>query len=255
MRSWFSAGLALCIVGPMAVPLEGQTDEIGATQSGWSLVWYDEFEGEAVDPSKWDVEDAALEKNNELQYYTPEDVYAESGYLVLRSQKRRMGTRLYTSGLVETKGRFSQRYGWFEVRAQLPKGQGIWPAHWLLPEGGAWPPEIDIMELLGHEPTKIYMTNHWGTWPDNRQDGQELEGSNFSSGFHIFAVEWTPERLRWFVDGVKRFETTEHIPQVPMRIILNTAVGGDWPGPPDETTRFPQYHRIDYVRVYRRNSE
>ncbi len=216
----------------------------------WQLVWKDEFNGTQVDHEKWRIENAALKKNNEQQYYTPEDVYVERGQLVLRSRKIRKGGRPYTSGLVETRYRFAQAFGRFEIRAQLPSGQGIWPAIWMLPEDGSWPPEIDIVELLGHEPRTVHMTHHWGAWPKVKRDHGTFKGPDFSKGFHTFTAEWSPDRMDWFIDGVKKHSSTYHIPQKPFYLILNTAVGGDWPGNPDESTVFPQYHRIDYVRIY-----
>ena len=218
---------------------------------GWHLVWNDEFNGDTVDLSKWRIEDAALRKNNELQYYTPEDVYVQDGVLVLRSQKRLMKTRDYTSGLVDTKGKFSQQFGYFEVRAKLPKGKGIWPAIWMLPESGKWPPEIDIAEILGHSPNTIHTTHHWGVWPDRKKTGGMYTTSvDYSEDFHVFAVEWSPQELRWYIDGEQRFVSSENIPQESFYLILNTAVGGDWPGNPNSATKFPQYHEIDHVRVY-----
>lgn len=221
---------------------------------GWYLIFNDEFEGDEVDLSKWRIEDAALIKNNELQYYTPDDVYLRDGFLVLRSQKRPMGGREYTSGLVETTGKFSFIYGRVEVRARLPGTKGLWPAHWLMPDSGKWPPEIDIMELVGHRPNTVHMTNHYGTWPNNRYETRVYTGpDDFTKGFHTFAVEWEPDEIRWYVDGIQRFFTRKNIPgdpNEPFRIILNTAVGGNMPGKPDDTTVFPQYHVIDYVRVY-----
>ena len=219
-------------------------------RNGWYLIWHDEFEGRAIDNSKWRVEDAALVKNNELQYYTPEDVYVEDGVLVLRSQKRPMGGRQYTSGLVETVGRFSQKYGRFEIRAKLPYGRGMWPAHWLLPEDGSWPPEIDIMEMVGHNTHTVIGTLHWGEWPHNKHYSGIYRGPDFSKDFHTFAIEWEPDEIRWYVDNEQYSSVKSHVPHKPFYIILNTAVGGNMPGNPDETTVFPQYHKIDYVRVY-----
>jgi beta-glucanase (GH16 family) len=118
---------------------------------------------------------------------------------------------------------------------------------------GTWPPEIDIMELLGHEPTRVYMTHHWGAWPNVQSHGGSYAGPDFSQDFHTFAIEWRPGLLIWLVDGVLRFVSTTHVPDEPFFIILNTAVGGDWPGNPDQTTVFPQYHEIDYVRWYVRS--
>lgn len=219
----------------------------------WILIWNDEFNDDVVDPTKWRIEDAALIKNNEQQYYTPEDVYLQDGNLVLRSQERFMGGRDYTSGLVETKGLFTLTYGRVEVRAQLPRGKGIWPAHWMMNAVGTWPPEIDIMEMLGHRPTRIHMTNHFGVHPRNSRHGGHFDGPDYSKDFHTFAVEWTPDEIKWFIDGEERYTTQKHVHDVPFYLILNTAVGGNWPGYPDETTVFPQYHYIDYVRVYKKN--
>jgi beta-glucanase (GH16 family) len=217
---------------------------------GWYLRWHDEFEDDSLDLSKWRAEDAALVKNNELQYYTPEDVYLEDGLLVLRSQERPMGGCEYTSGLVETVGKFSQQYGRFEIRAKLPKTRGMWPAHWLLPDDGSWPPEIDIMEMVGHNPRAILGSLHWGKRPNNRHYSAIYRGPDFSEDFHVFAIEWEPDEIRWYVNDEQYSSTRAYIPHQPFYIILNTAVGGDWPGSPDETTVFPQYHKIDYVRVY-----
>ena len=217
---------------------------------GWYLVWHDEFDGDKVDPAKWRVEDAALVKNNELEYYSPENVYVKDGNLVIRSEKKERGGRPYTSGLVETKGRYSFEYGRVEVRAKLPGKKGMWPAHWLMPERGGWPPEIDIMELVGSKPDTVHMTNHYGEFPHNRYDSKVFTGPDFTKDFHVFALEWDPGELRWYIDGVQRFSVARNVPREPFYIILNTAVGGTMPRNPDETTVFPQYHEIDYVRVY-----
>lgn len=222
---------------------------------GWYLIWHDEFDGAAIDPAKWMVEEGDLVKNNELQYYSPEDVYLHDGLLTLRSQARTLGHNSYTSGLVETRGIFNVRYGRFEIRARLPKGQGIWPAHWMLPASRAWPPEIDIMELVGNDPYTVYGTVHWGTSSTHNWAGGQYNGPDFSEGFHTFALEWEESALRWYVDDTLYYQTSDHVPQELFYIILNTAVGGTWPGEPDETTVFPQYHDIDYVRVYGKEIE
>ncbi|MCA9245297.1 MAG: family 16 glycosylhydrolase, partial [Phycisphaerales bacterium] len=150
----------------------------------------------------------------------------------------------------ETKDRFATVYGRIEVSAKLPGTQGIWPAHWMLPDSREWPPEIDIMELLGHQPTRVHMTHHWGVWPNVQSHTGSFDGSDFTAGFHEFAIEWSPDRIDWFVDGALRFSSTNTIPTEPFYVILNTAVGGDWPGAPNGSTVFPQLHEIDYVRVY-----
>lgn len=226
---------------------------VAADLRGWHLLWSDEFDGPAVDGTKWRIEDAALVKNNELQYYASDEVYIENGILVLRSRKRAMGGREYTSGLVETRGKFAIAYGRIEIRAKLPRTQGLWPAHWMLPDDGSWPPEIDIMECVGSQPNVITMSLHTGSWPDLYSQSEDFMGPDYSADFHKFALEWEPKEMRWLIDGVKRFSTANTIPRTPMFLILNTAVGGDMPGEPDETTVFPQFHLIDYVRVYCRD--
>jgi len=244
-KSILIACLFLLIASP-ALAKEGAL----AKKAGWHMIWHDEFEGDSIDLSKWRVEDAALVKNNELQYYTPEEVYVHDGVLTLRSSKQEMGSREYTSGLVETKGKFSFQYGRVEIRAKLPKGRGIWPAHWMMPTSGKWPPEIDIMELIGHQPTVVYMSLHTGVWPAKKHFGKLYIGPDFSEDFHEFVVEWDEDQICWYVDGEGRCQTGEDIPKEPFYVILNTAVGGSWPGNPNKRTKFPQYHEIDYVRVY-----
>lgn len=238
--------LVLCV---FAIP---SLAEKSADLPGWYLVWQDEFNGPAVDETRWKIEDAALVKNNELQFYAPDEVYIEDGNLVLRSRKRPLGGREYTSGLAETKGRFAQTFGRFEIRAKLPRTQGIWPAHWMLPADGTWPPEIDIMESIGSQPNWIVMSLHAGEWPNVDSQSGEHIGPDYSAGFHTFALEWEPREIRWYIDGIKRFSTQDQVPDKPFYLILNTAVGGDMPGAPDETTEFPQHHLVDYVRVYAR---
>ena len=125
------------------------------------------------------------------------------------------------------------------------------PAFWLLPDPLGWPPEIDVLEVLGHEPDKIYLTHHFRD--DQRKhasSGGSWKGPDFSANFHEFAVEWSPEQIVWFVDGQERFRSKKTIPRVKMYMLVNLAVGGDWPGAPDEKTQFPAAFEVDYVRVY-----
>ncbi len=217
---------------------------------GWNLTWSDEFNGTTLDTTKWRAENAALVKNNEQQYYSPNNIQFSGGNMLIKSERLAQGGRPYTSGLIETKNKFSQTFGRIEARMRLPGTQGIWPAFWMLPQSGAWPPEIDIMELLGHDPTRVYMSNHWGSWPNVSSWTDNYVGPNFTSGFNTFAVEWYSNRIEFFVNGVRRATHNQGVPQIPFYIIFNTAVGGDWPGNPDGSTVFPQYMRVDWVRVY-----
>jgi len=221
--------------------------------AGWTLVWQDEFSGSTLDGSKWRAENAALVKNNEQQYYSPANVTLAGGLLTILAERRFQGGRPYTSGLIESRNRFSQSFGRFEVRAKMPSTQGMWPAIWMLPQSGIWPPEIDIMELLGHQPSTMHMTHHWGTWPNVQSETAQFTGPNFADDFYVFAAEWFPDRIDYFVDGVRRARQMNTIPRDAMYLIINTAVGGNWPGNPDQTTVFPQRMEVDYARVYRRN--
>lgn len=247
-------------------------------RSDWKLVWQDEFNGKKLSSKKWNVLTREQSKHNELQYYVPDEVYIENGCLRLRSRVRDYGSQHYTSGRVDTSGKFAPVYGRFEIRARLPAGKGLWPAHWLypqnrdwamerlmaqaitngqerlIPEARPWYTEIDIMEYLGHETNILYGTLHYHTF-----DGQKKSSSgkwkgdcDYSKDFHVYVLEWEPDVMRWFIDGNLIHSTTNGIPHAPHYLIFNTAVGGAWPGNPNATTMFPQYHDIDYVRVYQR---
>jgi beta-glucanase (GH16 family) len=249
-----------------------------AAHQGWKLVWHDEFNGKQLDPKKWNVLLREHSKHNELQYYLPDEAYLENGCLRLRSRVRDFGAMHFTSGRVDTSGKFAPTYGRFEIRARLPAGKGLWPAHWLypqnrnwemeylmadalekgkerlIPEARPWYSEIDIMEFLGHQTNLFYGTLHYYTFDGQKKTSSVTwkADSDLSQDFHLYALEWEPDAMRWFFDGQLIHTTTNGIPHTPHYLILNTAVGGAWPGNPDGTTVFPQYHDIDYVRVYQR---
>lgn len=228
----------------------GQSAEL----PGWRLVWSDEFSGTSVNSSRWNFENVAWPYNGELQYYSQQNATAQSGVLNIRAERRTVGNRNYVSARINTDNKFEQQYGRFEARMKVPYGQGFWPAFWLLPATNAWPPEIDIMEILGHQTSTVYMTQHWGTVDNVMSYGGNWTGPDFSAGFHRFAVEWSPSRVDWFVDGVLRFTTTSNFPHEPMYVVLNLAVGGFWPGNPTPSTVFPQSLLVDWVRVYQREA-
>lgn len=158
----------------------------------------------------------------------------------------------YSSGVLTTKGRFEQRHGYFEMRARWTGGKGLWPAFWLLPANGAWPPEIDVVEVLGHDMRTIYQSAHSkaGGKHVGRTQKARLEGEDASS-FHTYGVLWTPGELRFFIDGVQTNQTPPPADATgPMYMIVNLAVGGKWPGDPDVRTRFPARMEIDHVRAW-----
>jgi hypothetical protein len=157
-----------------------------------------------------------------------------------------LGGFKYISGLITTQPSFSQTYGYFEMRAKLPRGKGIWPAFWLLPKDLSWPPEIDVMESIG-DPSRVYVTLH-----SNAVKAEGTEVRVTPDEFHTFAVSWSQDQIVWFVDGreVKRMPTPADMHK-PMYMLANIATGGDWAGAPDETTPFPARMQIDYIRAYR----
>jgi beta-glucanase (GH16 family) len=210
--------------------------------------------------------------NKELEYYTsrPENVQITHGKLVITARMEPFTgadgvERPYTSARLETKRKFEQRYGRIEARIKIPPGQGMWPAFWMLGndiDKVAWPAcgEIDIMENIGKEPSTVHATLHGtGYVPAGVTAAYSLpEGKNFADDFHLFALEWEPREMRFYVDDVLySTDIPENAPagtkwpfDHPEFILLNLAVGGEWPGYPDETTRLPQQMLVDYVRVY-----
>ncbi len=227
---------------------------------GWgSPVFQEEFSGNTVDQSIWQVGNWANDANGEAQYYHPDQVTVWNDSLHLRADYDPNWTygRQYNSGLVRTWQEWS--YGRFEVRANLPNGQGFWPAIWLLPRSVNWPTggEIDIMEARGDQPYTMSSALHWGYDSNSRQYRSEIyeSGANFQEGYHDYAVEWEVGTVRFYVDGVEHmtlYEPDVGIPGTPKSLILNLAVGGNYSGYPDATTPFPNGFDIDYVRVWQR---
>lgn len=245
---------------PTAAPVT-VVDSIPAVP-GWTLVWNDEFSGTAVDLKKWGYEvNGNGGGNNELQYYTsrPENSYIDSGKLVIEARKESYLGKAYTSARMRTMNKGDWTYGRFDIRAKMPYGQGLWPAIWMLPtdwEYGGWPAsgEIDIMELLGHETSKVYGTIHYGTDAAHHlQKGGSfsLPSGTFAGSYHTFSTVWDSTKFIWSVDDVPYFVAVMSTPfDRRFHMLLNVAVGGNWPGSPDQFTEFPQRMYVDYVRVY-----
>ena len=233
------------------------TSPTARLDSSWQLVFSDEFNGSELDTTKWITSfpwGRSGANPDELQYYAEDAFEFANGIHRIRAEKRSMAGYEYTSGIITSYGKFHLTYGYIEIRAKIPQGKGLWPAFWLLPVDQDWPPEIDVFEILGHETNTVYMTNHWSSETEEHVFVQEVHvGSDFSQGFHTFAVEWGPSEIIWYIDGVERFRSNQGIPAEPMYLLVNLAVGGEWPGNPDETTPFPAYLEIDYVRAYQRS--
>ena len=265
--------------GGQAASSSGTSSGGGTTSSGtYQLVWSDEFDGadgSAPDAKKWQIlTGGGGWGNNELEYYTtrPQNVQVSGGNLVITAIKEDYTgpdgvSRNYTSARMQTKGLFSQQGGRFETRIKLPKGQGMWPAFWMLGNNidtAGWPAcgEIDIMENIGKEPAMVHGTLHAPGYPGaGYTAAYTLPTGAFSDDFHVFAVEWEPTQLRMYVDGNLYGTFTQSGSPAPTNwpfstqpffMLLNLAVGGDWPGAPDATTQFPQQMLVDYVRAYQK---
>lgn len=245
----------------------------------YTLVWSDEFDGSSLDRSKWDYDtgtgcpDLCGWGNNELQYYRSANVSVTGGNLVLTARREDYGGSEFTSAKITTRGLHSFLYGRIEMRAKLPKGDGMWPAFWMMPADdvyGGWAAsgEIDIMES-SNDMDYINGTIHFGgEWPDNVYSGGTLGPTSvdFSQDFHVYAVEWEEDVMRWYVDGVLYStksssewytNTAPENPRAPFDqpfyLILNAAIGGWYTGCTDPgciTANFPQEYLVDYVRVY-----
>ena len=245
---------------------------------GFTLAWSDEFngaDGSSLDASKWTYDIGGNGwGNNELEYYTnrTQNAQIKSANLVITAQRETYTgsdgvTRNYTSARLKTQGLLNQAYGRFEARIKIPAGQGMWPAFWMLGNNissVSWPKcgEIDIMENIGKEPGTVHGSLHSSSTTSRTSDASAPfslpAGQHFADDFHLYAVEWEPGTIRFYVDSnlYSTFTQTQWPAggawtfDHPFFILLNVAVGGDWPGSPDNTTIFPQQMLVDYVRVY-----
>jgi beta-glucanase (GH16 family) len=272
---------SVVLIGLTSVSLLSQARAQSSPSPGknsWVLVWSDQFNGPngpGVDTSKWTAETGGNGwGNKELEYYTSraQNSYVQSGNLVIKAVREKYTgpdgvTREFTSARLKTQGKFAQAYGRFEARIKIPGGQGMWPAFWMLGDDidkVAWPAcgEIDIMENIGKEPDTIYGSIHGPGFIGSAGLGSPYKLPNaqqFADDFHLFAVEWEPDVIRFYVDD--HLYSTRSRAELkpgwkwpfdhPFFLLLNLAVGGDWPGDPDATSTFPRSMLVDFVRVYR----
>jgi len=258
---------------------DAATGASDAALAGWTLTWSDEFngpDGSAVDATKWkhDVGGTGW-GNNELEYYTDgtQNAVVQGGDLVITATNQgasqyscSYGTCKYTSARLLTEGLFSQQYGRFEARAQMPKGKGLWPAIWALGSNIStvnWPAcgEIDFLETIGTDISTNHGSLHMPAGYGPSGTYKLPNGASFADAFHTFAIEWEPGTIRFYVDD-QLYETQNQssVPagdtwefEQPFFLLINVAVGGQWPGSPDTTTVFPQTLKVDYVRIYQKN--
>jgi len=255
------------MIGLLALPL--------SARAGWQLVWSDEFDGSSIDSSHWTFDIGTGPPypgwgNDELEYYTsrPQNAYVSNGVLhIVAIQENYMGSS-YTSAKLKSSGRFAKKYGRFEWRAKLPRGQGYWPALWMMPQDsvyGGWAAsgEIDVVEVRGSNPFNVLGTLHFGDlWPNNDQShgpSFTFTGGDSVTNFHTYALEWTNNAVRWYIDN-QLYETQTSWWSAggpypapfdqPFYLIMNLAVGGNFGGNPDGTAVFPGEMQVEYVRVY-----
>ena len=248
-------------------------------REGWDIVWQDEFDGESLDINKWSHEVGGHGfGNNELQYYTDDssNSFVDNGILHIRAKYEPAGIgspnnlRNFSSARLRTVGKGDWQYGRIDVKAKIALGQGIWPAIWMLPSDwiyGGWPKsgEIDIMEHVGHDEGRIHGSVHTESY--NHIIGTQRTNSklieNVKTLFHIYSIEWSEQKIDFFIDDTLHFtfknDFINDFRTWPFNerfhLLLNVAVGGNWPGPPNNTTVFPQDMEVDYVRVYEKQEK
>jgi len=268
LGGWWVVLLSAALLGCSGAAAPASTD--------WQLVWADEFDGAAgsrPDSTRWRYDIGTDWGNAQLEYDTDrtQNVSLDgAGRLAITALQESYLGRDFTSGRINTRDLFAQQTGRFEARIQLPVGRGIWPAFWLLGADFAsvgWPAcgEIDIMEYRGQEPGRTHGSLHGPGYSGGSALTSRYDlpgGATFSSGFHVFAVEWSSEQITWFVDDTRFLSIrpvdlpsgSQWVFRRPFFVILNVAVGGAFVGPPDATTTFPQTMLVDWVRVYRRGT-
>ena len=276
-----ASGSAVSEAAADAARTENADDADIETPEGFHLVWHDEFEGTELNENDWNRETHPIGwVNNELQEYVPSADYAyvKDGELIIQPKKETLdnGNTIYRSGRINTQDKHDIKYGRIEARIKVPEGKGFLPAFWMMPQDedfyGIWPKcgEIDIMEVLGDQINTNYGTLHYGEPHKQNQGSIQLPDGDFAHEYHTFAIEWEPGNIKWFMDGEQYYDTNDWFTAVdgeeekpypapfnqPFHVILNVAVGGDWPGNPDDTTIFDERAAmyVDYVRMFQKDS-
>lgn len=235
---------------------------------GYTLVWNEEFTGNSINTTNWTFESGNNNGwgNNELEYYTDrtQNAFVSQGNLIIEARQESYNGSNYTSTRMITKDKKIFKFGRIDIRAKMPKGKGIWPALWMLGNNigtVGWPScgEMDILELLGHEPNKIYGTMHWGSsvaTHGSKGSSYTLSSGSFDQQFHVYSLIWQQNDIRVLIDDQEYVHVTsaDVTGTYPFNsnffFIFNIAVGGSWPGSPDATTSFPQRMVVDYLRVF-----
>ncbi len=264
----FSKATATILCDGTYLPVVDSGYTTPTSYAGYSLAWNDEFSEDSLDNASWNYETGGDGwGNNELEYYTnsSKNCYiTQHKYLVIEARNEAVGNNSYTSARIQTLGKHEFKYGRIDIRAKVPYGKGMWPALWMLGSDintSPWPlcGEIDMMEVLGNNPSETYGTLHWGDATTGQLSvggNYSLTGDDFSKKFHVFTTIWTADKIEWYVDDIKYFGASQasitgtNPFNNPFFFIFNVAVGGNWPGSPDGTTIFPQRMIVDYIRVF-----
>jgi beta-glucanase (GH16 family) len=238
--------------------------QINFSWAAYQLVWSDEFDGTSLNTNYWSYDVGDSWYNNELQAYTANNVYVQNGMLRIEGRKENYGSKSYTSGRIKTQNKKSWLFGKFEARMKFPTGKGFWPAFWLWPDSytSSAYREIDIMEAVGNYPKTVYSTCWYAGGESNPKSmsGEYNLPQNYDLDFHVYGAEWSPGNIDFFVDGNKFYSCSKsktsgtwNLDGTKLHVILNLAIGGDWPGSPSSSTIFPSSMYVDYVRVYQDN--
>ncbi len=260
--------LTINIKNTTGIPTAGYTTP--ESHQGYRLAWKEEFDGNALS-NDWKYEIGTGNGgwgNNELQYYRSENTSVENGMLIITAKKENFSGQEYTSSRIITQGKRNFKYGRIDIRAVMPEGQGLWPALWMLGESIStvgWPRcgEIDIMEMIGGQPTNdrtAYGTVHWDNNGSYASFGKNYikPSGKLSESFHVYSIIWDEKTIKWYFDDIL-YNTIDTTPaalsefQESFFFIVNVAVGGKWPGSPNESTKFPQRMAVDYIRIFQRN--
>lgn len=281
--------LSLAIIQDRSVPHKASASQASKTMqsdsdsviAGKELVFDDDFNGTTLNGSHWTTcydwrlptETGCTNGGNfEEEWYTSNQVAVQNGDLVITAIKspidvsvqKQAKTFEYQSGMINTGSgstngtvKWAGAYGYYEARMKFQAGQGIWPAFWLLPINKQWPPEIDAMEFIGNKPNQVLQTVHWQDASGPEKSAAVISNAtDYSGGWHTYGVDWEPNRIDWYIDGkLTRSYTGPNIPNTPMEIIINLAIGGLLPGSADKTTPFPNQLLVDFVRVYQTPSQ
>lgn len=260
---WFRkcAKKVLQTVGVMAVLFSPTAVLADPAGSGWQLKFSDDFNGTSLNTKQWspcffwgNSEGCTNGSAGDLQWFDPDEVLVQNGIVSLHAQRRRSNGKEYTSGMISSHDKFSFSYGYVEMRAKVPKGNGFWPTFWLLSQKKSWPPELDIAEFVGSNTKNVHMTIHYDEGGHKSSSGYWGGGEDFSNDYHTYAVQWEPDKIIWYVDGVERRRYTgAGIPQSSMYVVATLALGAAWTVPPDSSTPLPNTFDIDYIKVWQRN--